>query len=278
MSLKIVNGYAFKRNMTLLELNDRMIQMRCVFKDVMQEHYRRQLVNMIYLYEDMYQIDKTFALEMLKNLGPMDKIWDEKNTVLDIATNVNFNLRDRVEQSMYSSRQSPGFDYSAEIQLYPLPNKILFQFFGENWIEDILQKQEDIMDYHYQNQTDRPDDLSEEEWEQRYADWKEAMPTWIPAKSGFGINLFLANDIPIMMEDIFKKNDFQMYRKSMEKRLNAVVERYFTYPKFNGQNWDVFCEDEYKVFKQTKAGEIKGKIESHPDPVELLYKRYCKHD
>lgn len=44
---------------------------------------------------------------------------------------------------------------------------------------------EKFVDFHYQNSTDRPDDVSEDDWQARIAKWDEIMPSSVPAKDGF---------------------------------------------------------------------------------------------
>lgn len=275
MSIKIEKGYMFKKNLSLLELNIRMIELRKLFADEITKHYRRQLVSLIYLYEDLYQIDKSFCMEKLKKFGSMYKVVREETTIFDIAANVNFNYRETVIKAMNSPMRNPMTDYSAQVQLYPLKDKILLRFLGESWLEDIIRNQEDIVDYHYQNHSDKPACISDTEWEQRYDDWKEAMPGWNTGRSGFSVQLFLDDDIPFMMDEIFIPGEYDSFKKTIDRRLDSVVEHYFIYPEFDGYNWDVFLEDKYNKFKKEKADEIREKIEHMPDPVHQLYERYA---
>lgn len=81
-------------------------------------------------------------------------------------------------------------------------NRTLFLAFGNiitQYMKEILTSQENnivlfrnkycIKDYHYQNQTDMPDDISEEMWEKRYKDWETYMPSGIPSRDGISIEL-----------------------------------------------------------------------------------------
>ena len=93
-------------------------------------------------------------------------------------------------------------DTKNEIVLFPAEDKTLILAFGDI-ITRILQQEttgrdgkkpelktvSQIKDYHYQNQTDQPENISDEEWEQRCRDWQKAIPSMVPSKDGMVIEL-----------------------------------------------------------------------------------------
>ena len=93
MSLKIYNGYKFKNNMSLIELNGRMIKLRETFRFEAIRLYKKILMNNIYLNEDLYKIDKEFAIKYMKNSGLMYETISEENAIISIAVNTHYNLQ-----------------------------------------------------------------------------------------------------------------------------------------------------------------------------------------
>lgn len=274
MSIKIYNGYRFKENMSLTELNERMRKMRLLFKGVILEEYKRRLINLVYRYADLYVLDPKLCLEELKEFDFSNLIDNSDDPIRSIAANVVMGLRDKAEKAMNPEGKRSSWDYSAEVQILPLEDKILLLFYGSSSLEHIFAEQEDIFDYHYQNQSDQPEDISDEEWEKRYHDWKIALSEWIPAKNGFGVSLFFAEDLPFMPSDVFADGNYKTYQKTLKDRMDQIVEWYCEYPAFTGNNWSVYSEPEYKEFKDQKAMVLMDMFKGKEDPVKRLFSYY----
>ena len=211
----------------------------------------------------------------MKAFKLLNKITDSNNALKEIACNVLFNVREKVEEASKSDIYNV-YDLSAEIQIYPLDDKILLRFFGNDRLEQILLNEEDIEEYHYQNQCDRPEDISEEEWNDREKNWETVNPTLVPAKRGFGVQLFYENDLPFMLDEVFTKMDVSILKHSLEKRTKLMAEQCYQYPKFTGNNWNVFMEPEYKEFIKEKSEEFRQPLINAGDPIEKLYQIYTK--
>lgn len=273
MSIKIYNGYRFKNNLSLIELNERVKKLRIAFTKELLEEYKKQLMKLIYLNTDLYQIDKDFYFNHIDESSCV-KIPNDKHPFVSIALNTTFELRDKVMKAISSMHRSFRYDYSANLQIYPIKDKVLFQLFCEKDLEWILLQQEDIEEYIYQNQTDKPNDITEQEWEQRYDDWKCAMPDWTYNKNGFNVSLFSTDDIPFQLSSFFEDNEYDYYKKSLEQRARAVAQRYFSYPKFDGTDISVFLDKDYQDFLKEKSYEIILKLENAVDPLREVYAYY----
>ena len=72
--------------------------------------------------------------------------------------------------------------------------------------------------YHYQNQCDKPDDISDEEWNKRESDWNTAIgPDYIPANHGLQVQLFNPETVlpifnPNRIENIIFPTDEKMIK------------------------------------------------------------------
>jgi hypothetical protein len=76
-----------------------------------------------------------------------------------------------------------AIEIDADAAIFPLGDReFLVQFFRVN--HDIEIK-EPFIDYHYQNQTDQPEEISDEEWETRKEVWDKVFKDdWTPAGAG----------------------------------------------------------------------------------------------
>lgn len=110
-------------------------------------------------------------------------------------------------------------------------------YFGNTDIRRFIENHEMFEDYHYQNQCDKPDDISDEEWDKRESDWNDAIgPDYIPANHGWQIRLFNTENImpifnPNRIETIMFPTDENMtkilaktFDKSMdEEEINEII-------------------------------------------------------
>lgn len=132
-------------------------------------------------------------------------------TIPYFATNF---VSHKIECASHISSSSSPYRMTNHIVLIPYENRIALIAYGnivtnlmetmicskkempENW--KAFQKKYDIQDFHYQNQTDHPDDISDEEWDKREAIWETILPSGIPFHDG--ITLELTNENIITME------------------------------------------------------------------------------
>lgn len=198
MSLKIYNGYILKEQLDMYELNKFMDELR---KKVNLEG-RKRIQNMVikdflyfYYYGKVHGADK--IKEMVEKTAEdlrVNHIW---KALLDGDWSKLFHkvywriLKEIHEASNDQTLDSLTYDFSSELMFFPLKTKTLLMYFGYFDVKGMITGSGQILDYHYQNQTDRPENISYEEWKQREADWNEAIgPDFIPINHGFSICLF----------------------------------------------------------------------------------------
>jgi hypothetical protein len=85
-------------------------------------------------------------------------------------------------------------DFDCSMVVFYYQKKVYVQFFNFNyWWQDTfneLIKTKKIKDWHYQNQTDMPDNISEEAWAERYNVWEgvfKEQESNTPAQCGFTV-------------------------------------------------------------------------------------------
>lgn len=198
MSMKIYNGYILKDQLSMYKIYK--------FVDGLREKAtlegRKRIQNMVikdflyfYYYKQVHGADKVKEMvEKTEENLRVNHIW---KALLDEDWSKLFHkvywriLKEVHEASNDQTLDSLEYDFSSELMFFPLRNKTLLMYFGYFDIEEMITDSGQILDYHYQNQTDRPENISQEEWKQREADWNEAIgPDFIPINHGFSICLF----------------------------------------------------------------------------------------
>lgn len=130
-----------------------------------------------------------------------------------------------------------SYNFYNNLLLFPLKDKILAMYFGNTDIRKFIENHEIFEDYHYQNQCDKPDDISDEEWDKRESDWNDAIgPDYIPANHGWQVRLFNTENImpifnPNRIDTIMFPTDENMtkilaktFDKSMaEEEINKII-------------------------------------------------------
>lgn len=72
-------------------------------------------------------------------------------------------------------------DADSSLVLIPDQGDILVLLFGGRMAENLyFSKLPELEDYHYQNQTDPPEYLSEDEWDEREGRWARVLRDWNP--------------------------------------------------------------------------------------------------
>jgi len=106
-------------------------------------------------------------------------------------THAALELLDRQAHVLETDRRDPEVDFSCHLSIHPLEREgenvilgIVFAEraeFQERWFNKPF-----VEDYHYQNSTDRPEDIPEVEWDRRREDWLAVLGhPGVPALAGF---------------------------------------------------------------------------------------------
>ena len=279
MSIKIYNGYIIRKNLTLMELNELMNTLRKKWQKKVLRMYKKLYFEKFYLYSDLYVVNPDTCKKILEanNIN----LFLQKETFSEtLADNLLWSLFDKIAKVTASGKYSP-YNLSAQLQLLPLQDKLMILSFGNSEIDDLIQDVSASMgieEYHYQNQTDKPEKISEEEWKRRYQDWKTAMPTWIPGEFGFSVKLFSENWLPISVKEIIKTSSYEEYKKPLEKRCQRLVEYLIPYPEFTGSNYSVFTTEEFSSWKNKEAKQFEKQLKEAGDAVECIFKMYSSEE
>ena len=115
-----------------------------------------------------------------------------------------------------------AFDLSCQVCLIPMKTKTLMMYFGNDDLREIVTNQDWLLDYHYQNQTDRPQNITPRQWNQRKKDWDIALGSdGVPANHSMSINLLRTDMLPYMP---FRADFSDDYIPDMSTRVREIVE------------------------------------------------------
>ena len=199
--------------------------------------------NMIIYYGSMYQDKKSLlkntklhyreAKQQLSRLTLM-------HTVIDLSRLIN----------KYDSDIMAFSGGNASIVLYPDKNDIKFQVFGTDLCKVVSRivndgtitgfnieqykkelKHYHIREYHYQNQTDKPDHITGREWRSRKLAWDRIMPSGIPSKDGTVINIMNTESLYMNIENhIISGGILDYYIRTVE-RIKNIADRPYSKAK-----------------------------------------------
>lgn len=126
-------------------------------------------------YDDFYQV---FINHIKKEYACYICYRIDKSIVDKTCSSITI---DDIKNEFYESIKNN--DENVLIGLYPYNEDITFiQNFSSNIYWNIFHKF-NFQEYHYSTSTEKPDDLTEEEWQKRCDDWQQIMPDWIPANN-----------------------------------------------------------------------------------------------
>lgn len=260
MSIKIYNGYILDQNYSLRELNDLFVDLRKKMQETANKSYLELIMDFCVYVQDMIAI---FGKEKAEQMLQREERFFKGSNFIDCWNCVE----ERVIEASKSDKRNFRYDFQSEVQILPIENKILLMYFGNDKDEllQVFENEPYISEYHYQNQTDKPDSISEEEWEERRRDWTDALPSWIPSDTGFTIQLVNINKFPFPSQNGLSKI-FNPASFGVNGRAYAIAE--WLMPVY--KSLSEVDLDAYKKEKLEKAEEIKEKL-CKLDSMEALW-------
>lgn len=248
MSMKIYNAYRLKGDYDLISLNEFCDNLRKEVTKISEQMALDWVANKTLYYYNFKKLHGSQVVQDMiketKNSKEMHETW--KLADVDRWDSLYWNISD-----MAFGRNLQNQRKREIIQIFPLQDKILVMFFGSKDIQNYLENTGHFDDYHYQNQCEKPDAISEEEWNRRCIDWRKAIgPDYVPCKHGFCVELFDINNVfpkfVISDETIHIKNEEDQTKELIKTLSMSNVKGYPTNEKsFN--EWFRFKEsEEYK--------------------------------
>ncbi len=250
MSTKIFNGY-YLDVCSLQELQTFSMFLRAKIKTKSEEIYAKKLLELATYYYD-------------------NPIFQEKYCPL-------FQSKMEIDKRSYAIKETnlrdPQYDFTFDITFIPTSSKILVLVYTEQpeYIK-IFESFPNVHPYPYYNNIDKPNNITEPEWEERGLEWDNALqPYDIPSLQGFSISCVVY--LPFFtIEELSKYSSFII---TFSQRLNKLARE---------QHWSLFYNryvkhyhseptlSKYFAWSGTKSGldkftQIKNKLMKQLKPV-----------
>lgn len=280
MSTKIYDAFIFDKQYSMKELSDLAAKWRNDIDAIMAKQYAKLFINEMIYYYDLYTIrDIDFIKKLLNDEEETNKNTRIKKVKTQLLENLCENgllyLKINLDSLMCEWLKENRFlkyEFKGIMTIHPLENKTLTMIFGGKDVITYMKAQPELSDYHYQNQTEKPDKISDEEWDIRKNDWDNAIGyDYIPSHHGLSLELFNAESsistsivgnkiihdplsVPELIPDI-------------SSRARKIAETYDDYPnqeilKTNNTSeiMKYLRSDEYKEWFKNKTTEIESLI------------------
>ncbi len=264
MSTKIYNAYKLKESASLAQLTQILDKIRSDIEEVARKDMANKVAGRIQYYKDLYKYyGEEITTKITNNhiLKMLDYIKADKSD--------NRLFWEEYPELIKELKDEPYEHTTATLQMIPCSEKILAIYCGPFEYIDFVSKNEFFEDYHYQNQTDKPDDIADKEWEEREKDWDKAIgPDYIPARHGLSYTLLDYDSIPFYSNIICNQELINKAVKNAEESIKSRIHDIrhtiecplFEACKSTSDFIKVKQTDEYKTWKEAIDKEIKKRI------------------
>jgi hypothetical protein len=285
MSTKIYNGYKLSiRNATLASLREFFAPIQAKVKKQCNASVATTLAEMCAEILDQRSIAESGGLSYHQRFsrhqayvgGKSVDVWESPLVQAHII------LSDAYIKSKREGTRSPDFDFEFEVCFIPCGKATLALLYTEKEeFRKIWERHPKVRDYHYQNQTDRPRNVTAEQWRRRAKDWDVALldKGGLPASAGFTMSTFGYYGLPYPhAADVIKHipsfekrvqsiaNDAVLEQKSLQ--LREAGEEMFA-SVMEAQRW-IKRTDEGKAAVQKASIEVAGKLKKTLVKEDLL--------
>ncbi len=242
MSTKIYNGYKLPR-MTL----DELYAFGQDFKKRICDQFQKEVC--------ILQAEIATEVCDLKTLGykynyefeSRDEKIEGRSLILAIVSL----FMSQTKRAAESMRRDGIWDFSCNLILIPRKDHILALLYSQRESAAVIfQGMEGVVDYSYWDNTDRPDELTDEEWDARRDEWGEAFGGWkmTPAEAGMSIECPEIRGIEFgMSEKILQAVP------SLEERANRMAKRMAITRWYDSQGIDPVAKVEWSDFMQRRS-------------------------
>lgn len=238
MSTKIYNGLKLP-NMSVLELNEMYKILRSKLIPIAQEEYYKfvaKIFQSAYVYIELgvniceYDVD----MKALPSNANSDEI-------LVFARRQACDIMKKTRNAVLWADAEPDADFEVSLSILPIHDTILCIPCVNNNILNkemlgILKKYFHIEEYGYWDNADKPDEISDDEWNKRKDDWEKALPDTlgVPRQNGFVIRLVdsefdltrQTGGVPKFIMPYVEPNDV-LCKKAAKQQL--IMEKYTEY-------------------------------------------------
>jgi len=263
MSTKIYTGFRFQDDMTLMQIHEAIMKFQKMADDIVFDEVANWITRTSVWYFD------SLTMGWLEGES---KETSMRSCVLSAASQMLNKMKREMDKSMV---RDPWIDFTMEISILPLGRKkILGMYFAENQrLINAWMSQPFVNEYHYQNQTDRPNDISVSEWRKRRRDWDKIFKdSSVPAMCGFRAQLTPKYYPIIQVDEVLKR-----VKTLAERAFSVAREMLYREKEDEGEPTIAKITTWFQWMNKTPEGQaaLKAKIK---EVKKKLKKRICKND
>lgn len=263
MSTKLFNGYYIDL-CTLQELQDFSMRLRAEMKSKLEELYAKKLLELSTYYHDKKYVCKPYTPQKYCPL-----------------LSAKWKIDERFYNIEKTNTRDPEYDFGFDATFIPTKDKILTLIYTEqSECIKVFESFPNVHPYPYYNNTDKPDNISNDEWEARGAEWDNALePYDIPALQGFSIKCLVYAPFFNREELLTHSNLIPSFQQRVNhftriQQWDLFFKRYKRHYNSQPQIHELFDWIETKSGKD-KLNQFKSKISKQLKPIvtieDLLY-------
>ena len=267
MSTKIYNGLRIKY-MTMQELipfsKELRAQLEPIAKEEFLKSYTKMLEEAIVFIQTGVQIDSC-----IHNYNELSAL--ENPTFKDVNRIIDKEIRQFIKANKSATtitESVSAFDFDTSLCVFPLSRKILaVPICNNERLMNALLKNENITEYGYWNNTDKPDNVSNREWNTRKSDWDKALP-------GIGVlreNGFIFDLIDTMWDAydfVYNVETIYPFLTDVNTLISRVAKSKLLSEKYNEFGKEESANESYPGMRTYfKARDY---VRDHPDEVENM--------
>lgn len=178
------------------------------------------------------------------------------------------------EQKNKTSSDEYWNDYTCEVNFYTMNGKTLIVCRAEkDFYQEILEKMDDVSEYGYWNNTDKPDHISDDEWDIRRSEW---VPT---LDHIFRYKFMVIDDRDLLdfclLPQLKDLEQFKKYYPSIESRINEMAGQIAVNRKFKDQKDINITDVSNYLFSSQRKDDVKAiklEIQDRLTDIDLLRK------
>lgn len=268
MSTKLYNGYRLERVRTLAQLDHVIRPFREKARALLDQEYLKVVAQRVTEIVDILAVHPERRGELLKdNRHPLTFAWREVDE-----------RRRKIEKT---GMRDPVCDFECEICILVSGHFTLALLYTEREaVRKLWEKQPKVKPYPYWNNTDRPEDVSTQEWSRRRAVWDRALPgVGVPATNGYTTSVVgkygnpspMTSTILPLIPDLASRVAFRAQEEAVERRLNGRSGRPDQMYRMASEATHWLREDaEGIAFLKTVTDEVRAKLKPELTKEDLL--------
>lgn len=268
MSTKIYDAFRVKTNGKMANLNQLMNISADIKKEVVEmaaDYISKRIATRVQYYYDLYEY---YGEDILKSESIGEELKATLNRIKNNESDAAIYCREYSQ--LVKEIQDKPYEYTyAKILFIPCGRSTLAMYFGQSEYIKAIINNGNFEDYHYQNQTDKPDDVSTRAWNKREKDWDKAIgPDYIPINHGFEYILVDYTDIHFEVIALKRGREALEWAKEQIDSRASLVRETIDCPlmkdaKSVSDYIEISRTEKYKSWKKETEEKIKGKLNTH---------------